>query len=416
MKAILVMTAGSAVELVSRLAPSFAFRDFRLLWVSTLLQSASMGMIWVVTGWLVFEITDSAFMVGLSSALTMLPFFALGLVSGAVADRVERRILLIAVTLGGVAVSFVIGAVLIADAAQLWHILVLITIGGCVTAFQMTTRQSLTYDIVGPRLALNGLALNSVSMQAGTVVGSLLSGVIISEYGAGGQFVVIGAMYFASVVFLLPVRTRREAPVGQRASVTRNLADYAGIMRTNRILVTLMGLAALTEIFGFTHMSLLPVIAKDVLGLGPVGLGVMTAARQIGGIAGLLALSSMGGYRRKGLLMFGIMVVFGVSLMALLISTNLVHYVAMLTLATGCAMAVDTLYMTLMQENVPDEQRGRAMGAWTLSIGVAPVGHLGLGGLAGAVGAPLALFASGSVLAVTSLVSAVALPRIRRLG
>ena len=416
MKAALTMTASSVAELASRLAPSFAFRDFRLLWVSTLLQSTSMGMNWVVVGWLVFEITDSAFMVGLSSALTMLPFFLLGLVSGAVADRVERRTLLIAVTLGGVAVSLVIAVVLIADIAHLWHILALVTVGGCVTAFQMTTRQSLTYDIVGPRLALNGMSLNSVSMQVGTVVGSLLSGVIISAYGAGGQFLVIGAIYFASVVFLLPVSTQRGVPVGQRPSVTRNLADYVGIMRTNRILVTLMGLAALTEIFGFTHMSLLPVIAKDVLGLGPIGLGVMTAIRQIGGIAGLLALSSMGEYRHKGLLMFALMVAFGVSLMALVISTNLMHYVAMLTLATGCAMAVDTLYMTLMQENVPDEQRGRAMGAWTLSIGVAPVGHLGLGGLAGAVGAPLALFASGSVLAVASLITAVSLPRIRRLG
>ncbi len=410
------MAAGSSTEIFSRLAPSFAFRDFRLLWVSTLLQSTSMGMNWVVVGWLVFEITDSAFMVGLSSALTMLPFFLLGLVSGAVADRVDRRTLLITVTLGGVVVSLVIAIVLISDVAHLWHILVLITASGCVTAFQMTTRQSLTYDIVGPRLALNGMSLNSVSMQVGTVVGSLLSGVIISAYGARGQFLVIGAIYFASVVFLLPVSTQRGVPVGQRPSVTRNLADYVGIMRTNRILVTLMGLAALTEIFGFTHMSLLPVIAKDVLGLGPIGLGVVTAIRQIGGIAGLLALSSMGEYRHKGLLMFALMVAFGVSLMALVISTNLMHYVAMLTLATGCAMAVDTLYMTLMQENVPDEQRGRAMGAWTLSIGVAPVGHLGLGGLAGAVGAPLALFASGSVLAVVSLITAVTLPQIRRLG
>ena len=410
------MTAVAAVEFISRLAPSLAFRDFRLLWVSTLLQSASMGMIWVVTGWLVFEITDSAFMVGVSSALTMIPFFVLGLVSGAVADRVERRTLLITVTLGGAAVSFVIGAVLIADVASLWHILVLVTVGGCVTAFQMTTRQSLTYDIVGPRLALNGLSLNSVSMQVGSIFGSLLSGVIISAYGAGGQYVLIGAMYLASVLFLLPVGARREAPIGQRPSVTRNLADYVGIMRTNRILVTLMALAALTEIFGFTHMSLLPVIAKDVLGLGPIGLGVMTATRQIGGIAGLLTLSSMGNFRHKGLLMFAIMAAFGASLMALMISTNLIHYVAMLTLATGCAMAVDTLYMTLMQENVPDEQRGRAMGAWTLSIGVAPAGHLGLGGLAGAVGAPLALFASGSVLVVSSLITAVTLPSIRRLG
>ena len=374
-----------------------------------------MGMIWVVTGWLVFEITDSAFMVGVSSALAMVPFFVLGLVSGAVADRMDRRILLLVVTLGGVVVSLVMAGVLLSGSAELWHILALTAVGGCVTAFQMTTRQSLTYDIVGPSLALNGMSLNSVSMQAGSIVGSLLAGLLISKYGAGGQYLVIALIYFAASVVLLFMGTTSDTERKRRTSVGRNLVEYIRIMRQNRILVTLMALAAVTELFGFTHMSLLPVIAKDVLGLGPVGLGVMTAVRQIGGVAGLVWLSLLGGYQRKGFLMFVIMVAFGVCLMALLLSTNIVYYVTMLTMATVCAMAVDTLYMTLMQENVPDEQRGRAMGAWTLSIGVAPVGHLGLGGLAGAVGAPLALFASGSVLVLVSLATAVGLPGIRRL-
>ena len=162
-------------------------------------------------------------------------------------------------------------------------------------------------------------------------------------------------------------------------------------------------------------MSLLPVIAKEVLGLGAVGLGVLTGVRQIGGIAGQIGLAALGNFRRKGMLMFAIMAAFGVCLMALVVVTDVVYYVVVLSLATACAMCVDTLHMTLMQENVAEHERGHAMGAWTLSIGVAPLGHLGLGALAGAVGAPWALFVSGTVLLAASAATAAGLPRIRRL-
>ena len=378
-----------------------------------------MGMNWVVTGWLVFELTDSPFLVGVSSALAMAPFFFLGPVAGAVADRMNRGTLLRAVTMAAAAAAGVMAAVLIADLARLWHILALTAAGGCVSAFVMTTRQSLTYDVVGPKLALNGMSLNSVSMQAGTMLGSLFAGVLISAFGAGGQFLIIGLMYLASGVVLLFIRTsstsRRHTADQSRQSVLRVLVGYLRIVQRNRILVTLMALAGVTELFGFTHMSLLPVIAKDVLGLGAVGLGVLTALRQVGGIAGLIGLSALGDYRHKGRLMFALMMVFGASLMALVLSTSVGYYVAMLTLATACAMCVDTLYMTLMQENVADEERGRAMGAWTVSIGVAPIGHLGLGALAGSIGAPLALLVSGATLVVASLATAIGLPHIRRL-
>ncbi len=409
------MSAASAVSF-PKWARSFAFPNFRLLWASVLLQSAGMGMNVVVTGWLVFDVTGSPFFVGVSSALAMAPSFFLGLVSGAVADRVDRAMLMRVVTVAAAAVSAAMGAALITDAARLWHILALTAAGGCVSAFIMTTRQSLTYDIVGRELALNGMSLNSVSMQIGIVFGSLLSGVIVSSFGAGAQFLFIGLVFIASAGFLLFARAsssrRRDAP---RESALRILLEYVGIMRRNRVLVTLMALVAVTELFGFAHMSLLPVIAKDVLGLGAFGLGALAALRQVGGIAGLVGLSALGSFRRKGMLMFAVMAVFGVSLMSLLASTEVAYYAAMLSLATACAMAVDTLCMTLMQENVADEQRGRAMGAWTLSIGVAPIGHLGLGGLAGYVGAPIALFASGSALVAASLATAVGLPGIRRL-
>ena len=398
-------------------ARSFAFADFRLLWLNVLLQSAAQGMHWVAVGWLVFDVSDSEFLVGASAALSMAPFFFLGPVAGAVADRADRRRLILAITLAAAVAALAMAAILFAGVAGIGWILALAAVAGCVSAFIMTTRQSLTYDIVGARLALNGMSLNSVSMQIGLIGGPLLFSVLITRFGAGGLFLIVGCCYAASAVFPLLMRGQSSVAVRapRRESVPRVLAGYVGIMRRNRVLATLMALAAVTELFGFAHMAILPVIAKDVLSLDAFGLGVMTAVRQTGGVAGLLALSALGDFRRKGALTFGVMLAFGACLMSLIFQIGAAYYVAMLALATACAMSVDTIYMTLMQENVPDDQRGRAMGAWTLSIGVAPVGHLSIGALAGRIGAPAALFASGAALAASTLCAASALPKIRRL-
>ena len=113
--------------------------------------------------------------------------------------------------------------------------------------------------------------------------------------------------------------------------------------------------------------------------------------------------------------MFVIAGAFGLALMAFSLSTNLFFFLAVLAVVNACAMAVDTLYKALMQENVAEEERGRAMGSWVLSIGTAPVGHLGVGGLAGLLGAPGALLLNGGVLAFVSLSAAIWLPRLRRL-
>ena len=130
----------------------------------------------------------------------------------------------------------------------------------------------------------------------------------------------------------------------------------------------------------------------------------------------MLALSALGDFRRKGMLMFALMMAFGGSLMSLIFQIGVPYYMAMLALATACAMSVDALYVTLMQESALEDQRGRAVGAWTLSIGVAPVGQVSIGALAGRIGAPASLFASGAALALSTLCAAAALPKIRRLG
>ena len=397
-------------------AASLRIRDFRLLWGATLLYSLGTGMEQVSVGWLIFELTGSELMVGVGAAARMLPFFLLGMLSGAIADRWERRSLLRIGTVGASAAALLMALLLLGGASNVWVVILLVFALGSTLAFVLTVRQTYTYDIVGPEHALNGLALGAMAMQGGGIAGSLASGALIEVAGTGWQFVAAAVCYLCSAAATLAIGNPGSSLRPAGASVLRNLTGYVRLLRNYRLLLVLMLLTAATEVLGFTHITLLPVFAKEVLFVGPTGLGVMTAVRQIGGLLGLWLLAGLGTSRKKGLMMFGAAVGFGGGLMAFSLSGNIYSFLGVLLFVNACAMAVDTLYKTLMQENVSDEERGRAMGSWVLSIGCAPVGHVGIGALAGAVGAPRALLINGAVLAAISVAAAVGLPRIRRLN
>ena len=397
-------------------AASLRIRDFRLLWASTLLYSLATGMEQVSVGWLIFELTGSELMVGVGAAARMLPFFLLGLLSGAIADRWERRWLLFIGTLGASGIALLMALLLLGGLGNVWVVIALVLALGSTFAFVLTVRQTYTYDIVGPGYALNGLALGAMAMQGGGIAGSLASGAVIEVAGPGWQFAAAALCYLCSAVATLALHNPGVSAQPSATSVIRNLIGYIRLLRNYRLLLVLMILTAATEILGFTHMTLLPVFAKEVIQVGPTGLGVMTAGRQAGGLLGLWILAGLGNLRKKGLMMFATALGFGLGLMAFSLSGNIYSFLAVLLFVNACAMAVDTLYKTMMQELVSDEERGRAMGSWVLSIGFAPVGHVGIGALAGVVGAPRALLINGAALAAISLVSALALPRIRRLN
>ena len=383
--------------------------------MSTLFYSLGMGMERVAIGWLVFEITGSPFMVGVAAAAQMVPFFFLGILSGAMADWLERRLFLFFNSLAGTVVSAIMAVMLLSGEPNVWPVIALVAAAGCVLAFTLTTRLAYTYDIVGPEHALNGLSLNQIGMQFGTIIGAVTSGALIEAVGPGWQYLAIGTSYMCSGAVLLVIGRSTATVQPEREPVLQNLAGYLPFLSGNRVLLILMCLASITEVLGFTHMTLLPVFAKDVLHLGPAGLGYLTGVRQAGGLLGLALLANVRDYRKKGHLMFITATLFGVGLMAFSISSSLLFFIIVLVAVNACAMSVDTLYKTLMQANVPDEQRGRAMGSWVVSIGVAPVGHLGVGGLASVLGAPGALLVNGAALTVISLAAFLGLPKIRRL-
>ncbi len=394
---------------------SFGYRDFRFLWGGGVFHALSWGMEMVALGWLVLELTDEPFLVGVAFAAGMAPFFFLGIVSGSVADRVNRRVFLRFVYLGGSGVAGIMAILMFMDVVQIWPIILLAGVAGCLKAFFGTVSQAYAYDIVGPERSLNGLALMSSSHRFGALIGSLGSGFVIREVGIEGQYVLIGATYIVGMVVLLGTREAGQAAVRHPRPVFENLVGWVRLIRQNRVLLALMYLAAVTEIFGFTHQSAMPVFAREVLGVGSVGLGVMSATVQVGGLAGLFSLARLRNSGKKGLYAFLSAGGFGLGLMAFSLYENFIFYLFVIAVVNACATAADTLYKTLMQENVPNEQRGRAMGSWVLAIGTAPSGHLEVGWVAGMLGAPRAMLINGGILAIANLFSGVVMPRIRRL-
>ncbi len=396
-------------------ARSFRYRDFRLLWAASFFHSLCMGMDHVALGWLVLDMTDSPFMVGVGSAARIAPFFFLGILSGAVSDRVDRRNFLRVIAWVGGVISGAMALMLLMDAEKVWYVVALAAASGCFWAFLMTARHAYVYDIVGAEHAMNGLALSSMNQRIGGVLGALFAGSFIAAWGLGYQYAVICACYLAAATLMLTLRSAGEAAPARRESVLQNLAGYVQVLRQNSILRSMMFMTAITEVFGFTHQSVLPVFARDVLEVGATGFGVMSAVRQGGGMLALVLLAAVGNFNRKGLAAFIIVAGFGLGQMAFYLTTNLMAFLVILAFINACASASDIIYRTIMQSNVSNEERGRAMGSWTLSIGMAPVGHLGIGAMAGALGAQGALLVNGGILAFLAVTSAVALPRIRRL-
>ena len=238
-------------------------------------------------GWLVFEITDSPFMVGVAASANMAPFFLFGVLSGAVADRADRRVVIRLISLCSAITAALMALILLtSDLADItvWYPIALAFAMGSVWAFSQTFRHAYTYDIVGRELALNGLSLTGSAQMAGQIGGALLAGVLIEAVGPGPQYLAACGAYLLALSVLLWTRPTGRADLTRAEPVLQQMLGYVRLVRGNRTLLALMCFTALVEIFGFTHQSLLPVFAKENLGVGAVGLGVMTAVRRGGGV------------------------------------------------------------------------------------------------------------------------------------
>lgn len=385
-----------------------------------LLNSVGMMGETVVLGWLTLELTDSPFLVGVAMGTRALPLFFVGAPAGALADRVPRQRLLMVTAAGQALTASTLGTLTLLGLVGLPSVLLLTLAAGVLRGVEHAARQSYTHDVVGAPALMRGLAVLGVAMRGGWLLGSLGVGAVIARFGSGAAYLAVAAGFLAGAAALLPAsppapaRTSRPAPV----SLWRSVTEFIAAVRADGVLRGLMLLTAGAEVLGFAHQALLPSLARDVLQIGPEGLGVLNGARAVGGILGLVAAVAWSPAHGGLVLFLGVLGVFGAGLIGLGVAPYLVGVagvVLVLIVANAAGALADLLAQSLLQLAMPDHMRGRAGGAWVIAIGLAPVGQLQIGALASLFGVSIALGASGLALAALAGAAALWLPRLRRL-
>jgi MFS family permease len=377
----------------------------------------SMGEL-VALGWLTLELTSSPFLVGVAMGARALPLFFVGVPAGAIADRFPRHRLLMATSAGQAFAAAALGALTLSGRVSFGAIVTLAVVTGITRGVEHAARQSYVHDVAGAGELMTGLAILGVAMRAGWLVGSLGAGAAIAHLGSGGAYLLVAASHLVGATALLSAATPPAGAAASGESIWRSVADFLTAVRRDPVLPVLMALTAGAEVLGFAHQALLPSLARDVLRVGPEGLGALNAARAVGGIVGLFALSVRSPERGGGMLFLAVLAAFGASLVGLALAPYLVGFagvVAVVVVANAMGALADLLAQSLMQLSVPAHLRGRAGGAWVVAIGLAPLGQLQIGALASLFGVSVALGTSGLALVVLAGAAALAFPRVRRL-
>ncbi|HZF04065.1 MAG TPA: MFS transporter [Patescibacteria group bacterium] len=393
----------------------FRLPEFRRLGASVLANSVGMMGENVVLGWLTLELTNSPLLVGAAFGTRTLPLFFVGVPAGALADRVPRRRLLVLSGAGQALTACALGVLTLLGVVSLAHVLLLTLAAGTLRGLEHAARQGYTHDVVGGAALVPGMAVLGVAMRAGWLVGSLGVGAIIARYGSGAAYLAVAAGFLAGALPLLVASSGERPASPPSGSLWQGVVDFAAATRNDGTLFVLMLLTAGAEMLGFSHQVLLPSLARDVLRAGPEGLGVLNAARSIGGIVGLAAASTR---RGGGAFFVGVVVAFGASLVVLALAPRVVGFagvVAVLIAVNAMGALADLLAQSLLQLSAPPHLRGRAGGAWVVAIGLAPLGQLQIGALASLFGVGVAFGASGLALVALAGATALLFPRVRRL-
>ena len=393
---------------------SLKLRDFRILWIGTLFSFIGMQMGMVVRQWLVYDLTGSTTALGIVGAVSAIPMLLLSIPGGVLADRMQKKTLLLAAqTMTGI-LAFIVGFLVVTGYIQLWHVIAVSLISGAVMTFNMPARQALISELVGPRYLMNAIALSSAGMNLTRIAAPTVAGLLIAGIGMGNTYFVYAASYVVVVSFLwmLPKGVQFNGP---RQSPFRDAIEGVQYLRNNKIILSLMVLATVPAIFAMPYMMMLPVYARDILEIGPQGMGIMMGATGIGALAGSLIVASLGDFQYKGRLLIGAAIAFGLTIVLFANSTSVpisLFLLALLGMASTSYMAMN---QTLVQSRVNDEIRGRVMGIYMMTWGLMPLGTLPAGFLGDLIGVPMTLTLGGLIMAGSALLIGVVVPELRKL-
>jgi len=378
--------------------------NYARLWGANWLLYVARMMELVALSWLVLDLTDSPSRVAFVGVSRMLPMFLVGLLAGSLADRFSKIGVLVGVQLLNLMVGFSMLALLVSGNIEVWHTYLAIFLTGTGWTLDFAARRSYYSGLFTPAGLVNAVSLDTASMTGSMMLGPLLGGTLISLVGFSGTYVVMIAMYFLGLVVILSLA--RHAIQGNsvpKEGIISQVTAAVQVVRGNRTLWAVFLVTVALNFFGFPYIQMVPVIARDVLGVGEVLFGVLMSAAGMGALVGSLLIASRQVSRQ------GTVYVMGASLMLaalFLFAFSQVYIISIVLLfVTGLGTAgFATMQITIALRVVPAEMRGRAMGAIALGIGASPLGMLVMGELAEALSTQAALaLLTGSGLIVMAI-------------
>lgn len=373
------MTTEAAARRWPEALRSLRHRDFRRFWFGLIISVVGTWMQMVAQGWLVLKLTDSPLYLGLVGACGSLPMLVFALPAGVAADRFTKQRLLIITQSLAMVQAFVLAGLVHFGVVRIWHVMALAACLGTVNAFDMPTRHAMVLDLAAREDVLNAVALNSSAFNSGRIVGPAVAGLLVARAGMAGCFFINGLTFFATIIALLTIRPRPPRAVLD-GDLVRHIKDGLAWVRDNRHATWLLALTAVSSIFAMPYTTLMPIFARDVLGVGPQGFGFLMSASGLGALTSALALTAFGSKWRLGLLTS--IGSFSFPLALLLVSMAPVYALAAACIYfTGVGMMLfNAVSNTILQKTPPDALRGRVMSLRTFFFaGLGPVGNLQIG-------------------------------------
>lgn len=390
-------------------------RNFRLLWTGLVISNTGGWMQFTALGYLMDQITLSPVFLGILGLVQAVPRLFFAFLGGVLADRIDRRRVLLTTNVIVMISSTILGLLTLADLVRVWHVLVIAAFNSFVQAFDMPARQSLTPSLVGEEQMLQAISLNSLAFNGSGVFGPALAGVIIALIGTHGAFFLNAASYLA-VIWALTALRLPAFVASRRVSFGQDIREGLSLLTRHRVVLVLLSLVAVISFFGRPYIRLMPAVAREVLRVGPEGLGILQASPGMGTFLAVFVAGWSTGRVARGALVLGAAFTMGAMVTLFGLSTSLPLSVALLiVVGLGQSVAMASAN-TLVQTTVAAGQRGRAMGLFgTVAFGMMGLGTLPAGALAEWIGLPWSLALGGVVLMGVVLIVAAAVPAVRRL-
>lgn len=385
-----------------KLPPALRYREFRLFAIGYLPSETGEYIHFVVQNWLVWELTQSAFYLGLIGFFEFAPRFVFGPIGGVIADRMDRLKLLVWSKALNLLQTLVFALLVFSGAIQFWHIVVLVIFMAIVSSVSTAAQQALVVSLVPQEAVVSALALHSATHNLTKIIGPSIGGILLTLIGAGHCLLIQSLTILWMLGTLYRMRLPASSMPGVGGEWLKDIGEGVSYLRQNRRVLATVLTTYSNGFFGISYSQFLPYFAQEVLHVGATGYGFLVSAPGVGAVAISFLLSTYTKLRRMRRLLFGASLIYAASIFLFAISRSMVWSILLLAVVGSMQMSYRVLARAIIQEECPPHLLGRAMSLFFLDRGFGSLGAVCLGSVAALVPVPVAVAGSAVLSGLTA--------------